>query len=290
MKKIIVVLLLIAFSRIQAQNYFGFPDSNAVWNVNYSDIGGIFPLNPYFVNGDTLINGRIYKKLYQSSDSFPNQINATYKAAVRDSNQQWFFVFVWDSNETLAYDFNLNTGDTITLDYNDVTLRVNEVDSILLAGQYRKRMKMSFIYDLSGFSYEDWIDGIGSTFGLLEPGLSIVCAGRQLTCFHRDEVLVYTSMPDSNCRYSYVGTNKFESGAGLKIYPNPAKDKIKIEFDNVCENCSAQIFDIMGRSLSPKIKFSSNIFEIARSELLSGIYILSIESSKGYWIERIAWE
>ena len=290
MKKLLFFLVLLSFSKIQAQTYFGFPDSNAVWNVNYSDIGGVFPENPIFIYGDTLIGGRTYKKVYQSEDSFPNPLNARYKAAVRDSNQQWFFVFSWDSNETLAYDFNLNTGDTITLDYNDVTLRVNEVDSIFLAGQYRKRMKMSFIYDLSGFSYEDWIVGIGSTFGLLDPGLSIVCAGHQLTCFHQDEVLIYTSMPDSNCRYSYVGTNKFESGTGLKIYPNPAKDKIMLKFDENCENCSAQLFDIMGRQQSAPKQFNSNEVEIKREELKSGIYYMRIESASGYWLERIVWE
>ncbi len=290
MMKLLLFLVLLSFSKIQAQTYFGFPDSNAVWNVNYSDMGGEFPENPIFIYGDTLIDGRIYKKVYQSEDSLPNLANAWYKAAVRDSNQQWFFVFSWDSNEMLAYDFNLNTGDTITLDYNDVTLRVNEVDSILLAGQYRKRMKMSFIYDLSGFSYEDWIDGIGSTFGLLDPGLSIVCAGHQLTCFHQDELLIYTSRPDSNCRYSYVGTNNIESGIGLKIYPNPAKDKILLKFDENCENCGAQLFDIMGRPQSSLMQFNSDQTELLRGELISGLYLLKIETATGYWMERIIWE
>ena len=86
MKKLLLFLILLSFSKIQAQTYFGFPDSNAVWNVNYSDMGGEFPENPIFIYGDTLIGGRTYKKVYQSEDSFPNLANVWYKAAVRDSN------------------------------------------------------------------------------------------------------------------------------------------------------------------------------------------------------------
>jgi hypothetical protein len=140
-------------------------------------------------------------------------------------------------------------------------------------------------------SYEDWIVAIGSTFRLLDPGLSIVCAGHQLTCFYQDEELIYPSRPDSNCRYSYVGTNKFESGTDLKIYPNPAKDKCMLKFDERCENYSAQLFDIMGRPQSSLIQFSSDQVEITRGEVLSGLYFLKIETyATIYWIERMIWE
>jgi len=292
MKKIIIVLLLIAISKIQAQNYFGFPDSNAVWNTYYADMFYAYNINPYFVKGDTTFNGQTYKKVYQSADTFVNPFNCNLSLLVRDTNQQWLFFNFFNQSEDVLYDFGLEVGDTfeINLDGNPSIYVVSQIDSILLAGQYRKRMYMS---NFDQFNPIEWIEGIGSSKGLIVPYHTLTCGGYNLICFHENDVLIYSGS-DSSCWFSEyvnnVGTEKFESGKGLKIYPNPAKDKIKIEFNDICENCRVQIFDILGRYQSSEIKFSSNIIEIARSELLSGMYFLRIESANGFWTERIVWE
>lgn len=294
MRNYLLIFMLLSCLKLCGQTYFGFPDSNAVWNVTHLSMSGYTALNPYFIFGDTLINGHFYKKIYQSEDSFPNSGNAVYKAAVRDTNQQWYFVFNDSNVELLMYDFNLAPGDTVVINNNQWSqseLRVNAIDSVFLAGQYRKRMKMSFTYDLSGHSYENWIDGIGSTLGLLDAGLSIVCEGKELSCFHENELLIYTSRPDSNCHYSYyTATGKISSGEGLTLFPNPAKDRLILKFDKICEDCSVQIFDISGRPLSEIYYFNSNVFEWYRNDFPPGFFIIKINTANGYWTEKIRWE
>jgi hypothetical protein len=63
-----------------------------------------------------------------------------------------------------------------------------------------------------------------------------------------------------------------------------------LKFDENCENCNAQLFDIMGRQQSAPKQFNSNEVEIKREELKSGMYYMRIESASGFWLERVVWE
>jgi hypothetical protein len=277
MRKFIFILFILSFSKIQAQTYFGFPDSNAVWNTYYADVFYGHNINPYFIKGDTTVNGRTYTKVYQSADTFVNPLNCNFYCMVRDSNQQWLFFNFMDQSETVLYDFSLEEGDSIVLNSNGTSFvsYVYQVDSILLAGQYRKRMYMS-----ADINTIEWIEGIGSSRGLIVPYSSPSCGGYGLMCFQENDILVFSG-PDSICWFSEyvnnVGTEIVEFGHGLKIYPNPAKDIITVDgFNESLFGEPILVRDLMGRTLIKNIINSTNQ-SINIDHLTAGVYTIAVK-------------
>jgi hypothetical protein len=277
MRTFIFILFILSFSKIQAQTYFGFPDSNAVWNTYYSDVFYGRNINPIFIKGDTTVNGRTYTKVYQSADTFVNPLNCNLYCMVRDSNQQWLFFNFMDQSETALYDFSLEDGDSIVLNSNgnDFVSYVYQVDSVLLAGHYRKRMYLSDYFNII-----EWIEGIGSNRGLIVPYHEPTCGGYSLSCFHENDILVYSG-PDSICWFSEyvnnVGTEKFESGPSLKIYPNPANDIITVDGFN--ESLFGELIllrDIMGRTLIKNV-INSTKQSLNIDNLTAGVYTIAVK-------------
>src|SRR6185295_5120412 len=209
MKNILLFLFFIITCSAKAQTsiYHPFPDSGAVWNVHYSrsDLPTCSAEDyfSYFYTGDTAIGGFSYKKVTRSfvvttGDYLCNCCapSTGYMGALRDdtSAHRIFFVRAGHSQESLLYDFNLTTGDTLpfdsiclcpTLFYTVIT----SVDSVLIGTQYRKSFETSF---------GNWIiEGIGSTFGLLEVGCADIADGFgwSLGCVSGNGITLY---PDSS--------------------------------------------------------------------------------------------
>src|ERR1035437_1050689 len=71
MKKSILFFLLIATTSISSQKYVPFPTENAQWNTHYknnSSYSGLLScIETYIQQGDTVINTKIYKKIYLKS-------------------------------------------------------------------------------------------------------------------------------------------------------------------------------------------------------------------------------
>ncbi|MBI2966700.1 MAG: T9SS type A sorting domain-containing protein [Bacteroidetes bacterium] len=75
-----------------------------------------------------------------------------------------------------------------------------------------------------------------------------------------------------------------ETGTGIQVYPNPANDKISIEFSGLPGGISFAIFDMMGRNIetpnlgvSKTFHESGKIFEINVKGWDEGIYYLKID-------------
>src|SRR5271155_3924466 len=88
-------LFLTTLTKAQTSVYHPFPDSNAYWNEHnaWSNDGMHFNTNEYsiFINGDTIIEGNTYHKLFESGytiESYPpyqvfNYFNNSYEGAIR---------------------------------------------------------------------------------------------------------------------------------------------------------------------------------------------------------------
>lgn len=76
-----------------------------------------------------------------------------------------------------------------------------------------------------------------------------------------------------------TGVEKKKIDSGLKIYPNPATDRIKIGFEE-CEKRNIQLFDINGKQLLNKESSEKNI-ELNINTLTEGFYIVNINSAQG---------
>ncbi len=100
----------------------------------------------------------------------------------------------------LLYDFSIDTGDTIFV-YNPIQgnmtimMVAESTDSIFYNGKYHKTIS---------FGYDYWIEGIGSLYGILHPGSSLVGSTEQLVCFYLDMQMEYANPAYSSCFYTAV--------------------------------------------------------------------------------------
>jgi DNA-binding beta-propeller fold protein YncE len=68
----------------------------------------------------------------------------------------------------------------------------------------------------------------------------------------------------------------------INIYPNPAKDRITVSFDNNKQDATISIIDMTGRKvLSQKIAAGKNSINIDVYQLPAGIYGLLIQTPDG---------
>ena len=169
---------------LEAQEYVPFistTDSSDTWmDVNSCQDFSCFYsyTNRYTIDGDTTIGGFQYSKVYIKykyeegtvAGQWCNEsvsYNENYYGALRESGKQVFLIpyYSIDSIEYIAYDFNLSVGDTVpspvgNLSAGPVGRIINEIDSVLVYGSYRKR----FIIDSRYI-----IEGIGASTGLFNP-------------------------------------------------------------------------------------------------------------------------
>ena len=169
--------------------YYPFPDSNAVWREYESGtyassppVGECYDYENRYM-GDTIIGAFTYKKIWKygahygyNCSTYINPINY-YVGAIRQDTLQRkiYFLPPFQNTDTLLYDFNLSLGDTLPPSYTNCTTNiVSSVDSVLVGAMYRKRFGLGYTY---------LIEGIGNTFGLLQPICFMLEPGSQLNCF-----------------------------------------------------------------------------------------------------------
>ncbi|MBB6324468.1 hypothetical protein FHS59_000083 [Algoriphagus iocasae] len=83
---------------------------------------------------------------------------------------------------------------------------------------------------------------------------------------------------DTSACFSFIGLQKnIFSKPSLKIYPNPATDKLTIELSGDINIHQIDIYNISGQ----KVQSSAQIGELNISELKQGIYLINLKTSEG---------
>ena len=283
MKKISVLIIFLTTAIVSfAQLKHFLPDSNACFSVND---------NKYWFEGDTIIEDKYYKKVYlQYHDSIADFTKATYYAAVREDTigEKLYCIQTYDGVERLLADFSLKKGEatevwsffpTVYANPRPTYAYVEEIDSVLINNEYRKRLKMGETYQYGG---EYWIEGIGSTYGLFTPYVNEVDAGEAtvLLCVEVNNVLYYQAPYFNTCYYSPpigVGFNEVDS-QHLKIYPTIADNRLIVETDNLDSFYRYEILNTQGLSIQKGIL---NTNEINISDMVKGFYFLLLYSEDG---------
>lgn len=177
-KSILVFLLLISTVFLHGQEeYLPMLKENRVWSIMHEK---------HTLMGDTIIHETSYKKLFFHSfleDFAPDSLQ--YIAAIREDsiNEKVYFIWQDHEEEVLLYDFSLGVGSffevkspMITLsgtpyfNYNSShrLLEVLEISETIIGDESRKTLKLSHPDYHSLPEY--WIEGIGSTVGLIYAG------------------------------------------------------------------------------------------------------------------------
>lgn len=289
MKKILLLLIiLLQFAILKGQQYYPFPDSNAIWHQFFST--GMFgPDISYYYSygliGDTVINSISYSKVYQLNDTALNS-NSVYHGCLReDSLKRVFYIGkgFWPqenyTQEIQLYDFSKNVGDTIVYGIWGKQ-PILSVDSVLIGQNYRKRFNVLWDY---------FIEGIGCTNNLLSPITDIptkkVYTKWDLVCFKQDDEVIYLNPNYNSCFPTIDGINENmgNSNSEIKIYPQPVTTISVIDLTETKTRFTyLSIYNIFGQlvfrleSLSDK-----KTIQLFRNDFDSGLYLYKLETIDG---------
>jgi len=292
MKAILISLLFLTLS-INGQVYFPFPDSNAVWSVEKEK---------HLIKGDSIYNSVTYKKYYRTTDTTLNPNTFQFVGLVRQeiANKKIYGIASTYTVEFLMYNFNLNVNDTLSVKpiYNFAwqtprRIKVTAKDSILIDGQYRKRLTINSNVPFGPTMQETWIEGIGSSFGPLSPGLAdppIICAcyvNATILCHKKNGNLIYVNPIYNNCYKnicSGVGIDEQNKIMRQNVYPNPTSDFVFL--DNINDVKNITLINSQGQKLENiPLNYSNNTIDL--SKINNGVYFLNITSSERTVIQKI---
>jgi hypothetical protein len=249
----------------------------------------------YEITGDTVINTVTYHKLnipfvLQSDTSYPLWTSSGYRGCIRQdtASRKVYIVPPSQSAEQLLYDFNLNVSDTVKgyLANNCTSMpylvRVDNIDSILINGDYRKRWRLySLIYGPTAY----FIEGIGSTSGLLETVCGYIDVQVNLVCFKQNDTTLYPNA-STGCNTITAVNNITTNKNGLIIYPNPAHNKLNIECK--MKNAELKMYDITGRMVrEEKIHSPLSTFNF---QLSRGVYFVRVSDGERVSVQKLVVE
>ena len=298
MKRLIILLVFVCFTKVNiAQLYQPFPTDSAMWrewayelDASYNDTWDY----QYFIQGDTIIVGKNYHKILYTgtyhhvswTSGWTNYVNQ-YKGAFReDTAKHILFCPPGDIIEYVLYDFNLNVGDTLSQSYMNSLGSgnwVSAIDSILVGGQYHKQYHISNDTASSSWNlnYVSFIEGVGSTFGLLGLGggslWPVFERESHLSCYTHNGIMEYSDdSTTTSCDPVIIGVVEHQAETPISIFPNPTTGIVNIKTP-YSEKTEINILDVLGKTIY-KTEFSSAENSINLSQLPKGIYFLKATS------------
>ena len=237
-KTMLLVFLsyLCAGSMAQTENdYLPFLEEGKSWVVKYMiQENSDSYIRTYIVKGDTIIDGKQYKKLYEED-------RGLYIYALREEGQKIYSVSAAkdqygnpNKQEYLWYDFGVSEGDVI--DAGTEWLYITGTDYVYANGCMRKRIHIYCTYKKSpdGFYGSGvWVEGIGSDYGPYIPHAWAIRGGIYMEeCAVRGQIVF---------NYSDFTAPAWEGG-------NADLEAIHIDLFQP----SGSVFDLQGRRLTEK--------------------------------------
>ena len=243
----------------------------------------------YYTNGDSIIDGVEYKKIYQRHEttyrwmappphqncdgtSFYNKL----RTLLRQDGKQ---IYIYESGvEDLLYDFDLAVGDTLPITWNMCTegVYVTDIDSIFMVDHYRKIFYLNDVWEIGDFL----IEGVGSNYGLLEDfPTPLLSYPSWLLCFTLNDTTYFPGYGEE-CDLT-VKAPLPAMNTQLRAYPNPVKDKLWIDHQAGTDIYQAIVYDCAGRALLIKPEQTnpnSVLFDL--SGLKPGLYILQLTNGE----------
>lgn len=288
-----IVFLFVWTGGTLAQN-LPFPQSNAVWKEAQTTIAG-----PVFSHvalcGDTLLNGANYSQLLSLQvDNDQDITGSYYLGGLRSNNGVVRYLPGGSSSELVLYDFNLTPNAVIDLTEvftgNTVTRKVDSVKMEMLAGKMRKVIYFEPGY--TGAPVEFWMEGIGSSFGLLgrasDPGADY---GSELYCFqhgaeYHNQTPTECLLPQLPAECGILNPSKEvvvkKEPLKLTAQPNPAGPTLRFSTNQkqLPEACNLKIYAANGKLLKTVAATQPEMDLPDGLNLNPGFYIATLESQR----------
>ena len=279
---LLICLIFLLSNNTKAQDYVSLPTDNSTWIVNhFSFFGGSHTIETEMF-GDTIIGAKTYKKIFQNDPYLGNLENFEYVTALREDDKKVYLIYKNQTEELLLYDFTKEVGDSVTV-VTDLgfsgfptftTAKIESIDSVLLIdGNYRKR----YFFPASTYHPDEyWVEGIGSSIGLLSPLLSVSDNTFDLTCFSESGHLIYENNSQGDCATTSINS-AFKNNPDCLIFPNPASDQITIINQNEYFGIkNILIIDLLGRIVLQKNNILTNQIKIDLFNFAEGLYLVKI--------------
>jgi len=272
-----LTFLLPVFSLAQQYRYVPFPDSGAIWSERYQsdDLGNVY--ERFALSGeDTVIDNKMYKKLYIFYDTVFNRSNASCIGGIREDSLKRIYyrgktihrlkpsyINMQVGAEMLLYDFLLNIGDTSRTDnltLGDENLVVKDIDTILIGNTLRKKYSFTF-EDVNYPIFVQWIEGIGNLRGLLFSSGDLPTGGENgyLICFKQNDTILYFNDAYDDCMPVIQGVQTKENAHTIRVFPNPAGHSVSLSFERaISQRVDFFLYDASGRKVQ-KSKTDKNI-------------------------------
>lgn len=157
----------------------------------------------FTLSSDTTINNVTYAKIMQRKTLTSDA--PTYAAAIRQDGDKVFVCY--DSKEYLLYDFGAKAGDEMFIWgglHHPTTLCQNVVKDVQLTEDGKRVLSVEITDDVNPDMQEtaQWIEGIGSTNGLLYTGITYLGGlMHYLQCAYTNGVQVYERTNDTFAEY-----------------------------------------------------------------------------------------
>lgn len=295
--------ITIGFVSNSQTNVYHSIDDNLIWRVDvWTSVGSPWHCGGeyhfhYYLDGDTLISGELYKKLYRSyvhtssswgsQPCFPwDQFYEGYVGAIRDDSlvNKVFFYNYLSTSESLLYDYNFSIGDTIVSSISDCGATVTNIDSVQIAGSYRKRWH--FDNCSNGPASAGYIiQGYGSSSGLIERLWSLNYT--RLICIRNENETIYETglFSPLGCKEVYLNTHEL-SQVQLTISPIPANKFLKLNFqkDPTINQNEIQVINSLGSLIDCNYNPETRMLDV--SNLTPGVYYIKLFLDKRFISKR----
>jgi len=275
----------------QVNSYF---QNNPVWLVHGSHVfSGPSCLQyddyNYYTNGDTILNSLVYKKIFMkgqttfswmTSPPAPPSCSIPYyyifsapSYYMRSAGKRMFFKQPSDTSEYLLYNFNLQVGDTIPMSHynNNPNLTISAIDSISTPYGYRKR----FMLKSQGLNAQYLIEGIGTSYGLMEGYQQGSDGGTDLVCFSLNNISCYPAT-GSDCNLA-VGIDTPERKVSVSVFPNPMNQYVTFQFGVDIVDAELNIYNVYGKNIRSIRNVSGKQLILERKDLNSGVYFYELK-------------
>ncbi len=279
-------------------NYFA---NDPEWCVTISslyDNCGINTTQVHYINGEEVIEGLEYKKLYSKGVSeeywiMPdvNPCEDTWEFDVLNGyiRQEGEKIYFLEPNyeEQLYYDFSLSIGDTIPISpifpYDSEPSVVSAIDSVYLYDNYYKRLYFERNLPMLDDTIYYFIEGIGHKYGFLAPLDDYFEIITYLHAYRKGEIPYYQFDVWGDCDFAVSLDELTDNQMSISISPNPAKDKLHLEIAPTIKLKEIAIYTLSGQKVLILIpSTSSGRHTVDLSLLQSGMYLLEVESIEGF--------
>jgi len=252
MKKNLFIFLFFVFTSLFSQTYTPLLKDGNKWYMSFVDSNYDQCLYVsgrsnyiYKIDGETIINGKTYKKIICEFVSGAHYIRfcgdnlqGNVAALLReDISERKVYRYNSNSNsETILYDFSLKVNDAFPTNGFDTYFLNNgspTISSIGYGTVFNEEVRYFGIVGLQGYSNAVY-EGIGSASGLLElPFYVGISYGNVLTCFENTSGLSCNSQLVLGASENSVEKNLTlyysKENQGFKIIGNPSQD-YKVSF------------------------------------------------------------